>query len=166
MRARRFPALDASAVASPVFAVLILSHSHDWSEIFFNIFLDVRAIFILCLCFALNKPEIPCVIKFFQSSCDYHWYRTQFTAGSVLKNPDNLIWFWNRWSHWRTALIRFWKTPSDSLLGLNPNYIFLARLMPHLLIFFPGLKPLPLNFLNPNKMTVPRDRFVNFWFQY
>jgi hypothetical protein len=32
-------------------------------------------------------------------------------------------------------------------------------LIPHLLIFS-GLKPLPLNFLSPVKVTVPRDPFV------
>jgi hypothetical protein len=51
------------------------------------------------------------------------------------------------------------KTPSDSLSGSDPSYIFLARLMPHLLILS-GLKPLSLNFLSPVKVTVPRDPFV------
>jgi hypothetical protein len=51
------------------------------------------------------------------------------------------------------------KTSSYSPFGLNPSYIFLARLIPHLLIFS-GLKPLPLNFLSLNKVTVPRDPFV------
>jgi hypothetical protein len=39
------------------------------------------------------------------------------------------------------------RTPSDSLLGLNPIYTSLVRLMPPLLICS-GLKPPPLNFVS------------------
>ncbi len=83
-----------------------------------------------------------------------------------MKNPDNLIWFWSRKSHCKkTVLIRFWKCRVILCPGWIPVVFFLARLIPHLLIFS-GVKPLPLNSLSPVKVTVPRDPFCeNFRFR-
>ncbi len=154
MRARRSPALDASALASLVFAVFFSLPQlvRDCLQHFF----DVRAIFILCLCFALKKPEISCVIKL---SREYYWYRTQFIDGSAPKNPDNLIWFETEEVIGKTALIRFWKRQVIPRSDLIPVIFFLSGWC-RSYWFFSGLKPLPLNFLSPNKVTVPRDPFV------
>ncbi len=167
MRARRFPPwtpLRSHLRSLPCWLSLTLTIGKKLSSKLF----DVCAIFILCLWFALKKPEIPCVIKLFDCLVNI--------IGTVLSlSPDPYWKIRTIWFDFETAEViekkkncidPLLKMPSDSLFGLNPIYIFSCPVDAAATDFF-RFETAAFEICEPIKVMMTRDPCVKtFWFRY